>query len=124
MFTDVIYSNAFDTHDLIFVPQRDSSPAMWAEPNECLWDAPGNFITSVPLKEIYTSFYNLSTELGHLIGFFRETLNIHDIEWPYVINEVEELKRQQVITCEVARQLFAILFEKSPTEEDDKQEMR
>ena len=124
MFTDVIYSNTFDTHDLIFVPQWNSYPAMWTEPNECLWDAPGNFITSVPLKEIYTSFYNLSTELGHLIGFFREILNIHDIAWPDVIDELQELKSQQLITGEVTRQLFGILSEKSPTEEDDKQEMR
>jgi hypothetical protein len=124
MFTDVIYSNAFDTHGLIFVPQWNSYPALWTKPTECLWDAPGNFTTSVPLKEIYTSFYNLSTELGHMTGFFRDTLNIHDIGWPYVLNELEELKHHQIITGEVARQLFGILFEKSPTEEDGKQEIR
>jgi hypothetical protein len=125
MFTDVIYSNAFDNHDLIFVPQWNYFRALWTKPSECLWDAPGDFITSVPLKEIYTSsFYNLSTELGHMAGFFRETLNVHDIGWAYVINELEELKRQQIITGEVARQLFGILFIESPTEEDHKQEMR
>ena len=125
MFTDLIYRQTFETYDLIFVPQWRSKPASWTNPNECLWDAPSDFMTKVPLKEIYTSFfYDLSTELGHMTGIFRGTLNIDDIDWPDVIDELEELKRQQSITGEVARQLFGILSEKSPTEEDDKQEMR
>lgn len=125
MFTDLIYRNVFDTYDLIFVPQWKSKPASWTKPNECLWDAPSDFMTKVPLKEIYTSsFYDLSTELGHMTGIFRGTLNIYDIDWPDVIDELEELKRQQSIAGEVVRQLFGILSEKSPTEEDAKQEMR
>jgi hypothetical protein len=59
-----------------------------------------------------------------MTGIFRGTLNIDDIDWPHVIDELEELKRQPSITGEVVRQLFGILSEKSPAEEDDKQEMR
>jgi len=82
-------------------------------------------MTMVPLKEIYTSsFYDLSTELGHRTGIFRGILDIDNIDWPNVIDELEELKRQQSITGEVVRQLFGILSEKSPTEENGKQEMR
>ena len=125
MFTDLIYRNTFDTYNLIFVPQWKSRPASWTKPNECLWDAPSDFMTKVPLKEIYTSsFYDLSTELGHMTGIFRGALNIDDIDWPDVVDELEELKRQQSIKGEVVRQLFGILSEKLPTEEDDKQEMR
>lgn len=57
-------------------------------------------------------------------GFFRGTLNIDDIDWPDVIDELEELKRQRITTGEVARQLFGILSEKPPTREGDKQQMR
>jgi hypothetical protein len=82
-------------------------------------------MTKVHLKEIYTnSFYDLSTELGHMTEFFRGTLNIDDIDWSDVIDELGELKRHQSITGEVVRQLFKILSEKSPTEEDDKEDMR
>lgn len=125
MFTDFIYRNSFDTYDLIFVPQWKSKPASWTKPNQCLWDAPSDFMTKVPLKEIYTSsFHDLSTELGHVTEFFRETLGIDDIDWLDVIDELEELKRQQSITGEAVRQLFVILSEKSPTEEHDKRKMR
>jgi hypothetical protein len=125
MFTNLIYSDAFNDYGLIFVPQRNSLPALWTEPNECLWDAPIDFMTKVPLKEICaSSSSNLRTELGHMTEFFRWTLNINDIDWPDVIDELEELKCQQIITGEMARQLFGILSENSPTEEHDKQEMR
>jgi hypothetical protein len=125
MFTDVINSNAFNNHNLIFVPQWNSFRAFCTKPDTCLWDAPSNFIIKVPIKEIYTSsFYDLSTELGHTSELFRGTLKINDIDWTDVIDELEELKRQQITTGEVARQLFGILSEKSPTREGDKEQMR
>jgi hypothetical protein len=100
-------------------------PASWREPNECLWDAPGDFITKVPLKEIYiSSFQDLDVDLDYVAGFFRGILEIDDIDWLDVISELEELKRQATIRSEGVRQLYGILFEKSPTGEDDKREMR
>lgn len=100
-------------------------PASWKEPDECLWDAPSDFITMVPLKEIYTSsLRDLSVELDHLAGFFRRTLDIDDIAWSHVISELEEMKRQPIISGEVVRQLYGILSEKSPTQGDGKERMR
>jgi hypothetical protein len=125
MFTDLIYRRTFNAYKLIFVPQWKSKPASWTKPIDCLWDAPGDFMTKVPLKEIYTSsFYDLSTELGHMAGIFRGVLNIEDIDWHDVIHELKELKRQQSITGEVVRQLLGILSDKSPTGEIGKQSMR
>ncbi len=100
-------------------------PASWEKPNKCLWDAPSDFITKIPLKEIcVSSFPYLEVELDHMAGFFRGTVEIDDIDWPDVISELEELKRQPTTTVEVVRQLYGILFEKSPILEVDKQEMR
>jgi hypothetical protein len=125
MLTDLNYRTSFETYDLIFVPPWKSKPASWEEPDECLWDAPSDFITKVPLKEIYaSSFQDLDVELDHMAGFFRGTLDIDDIDWLDVISELEELKRQPTVTGEVVRQLYGILFEKSPILEVDKQQMR
>jgi len=94
-------------------------------PSWCLWDAPDYFTTKVPLKEVYSSSFNISsTELGHMAGFFRDTLSINDINWHDVVSELEELQHQQSITVEVAKQLFSIIAEKSPAEEDGRREMR
>jgi hypothetical protein len=100
-------------------------PATWRAPDECLWDAPSDFITQVPLKEIYKcSCQNLGVELDHVAAFFRKTLDIPDIDWPDVIDELDELKLQPVIKGEVVRQLYRILFASSPIPEDDSQEIR
>ena len=56
--------------------------------------------------------------------FFRETLSITDVDWDDVVQELEELKQQQSITSEVAKQLFGIIAEKPPTDEYDNEEMR
>jgi hypothetical protein len=81
-------------------------PASWKELNECLWDAPSNLITKVPLKEIYiSSFQDLDVELDHIAGFFRRTLDIDDIDWLDVISELKELKRQPTIRGEGVCQL-------------------
>ncbi|KAE9369948.1 hypothetical protein N431DRAFT_381328 [Stipitochalara longipes BDJ] len=116
---------SFENYELVFVPPWNSSPASWREPQECLWDAPSDFITAVPLKEIYiSSFQDSNFELDHIAGFFR-TLGIDDIDWPDVTYELEELKRQPTVTGEVVRRLYGILFEKSPTIlEDDIQQIR
>lgn len=125
IFADWICRSTFEEHQLIFVPQWKSEPAFWTDPDECLWDAPSDFMTKVPLKEIYTSFFHdLSAALERMEEFFRDTLKIDDIDWLDVIEELTELKAQQSITSEVARQLFGTLCKKSPTEEDDKQKMR
>ncbi|KAH7378152.1 hypothetical protein BKA64DRAFT_585931 [Cadophora sp. MPI-SDFR-AT-0126] len=117
--------DAFDTHNLIFVPQYQSELALWTRPDECLWDAPSSFCTKVPLKKIYTSvFSGASTELGHVATFFRETLGIDDIDWRNVIEELEDWKHEENIRCEVVRQLFSTLSENLPTDEDERQEMR
>ena len=100
-------------------------PASWEEPEKCLWDAPSDFITKVPLKEIYvSSFQDLDVELDHVAGFFHGTLDIDDIDWLDVIFELEELKLQPTIRSEGVRQLYGILFEKSPILEADQREMR
>jgi len=125
MFTDLNYRRSFEEYDLIFVPSWNSMPASWREPFECLWDAPSNFTTKVPLKEIYvSSFQDLGVELDNIAGFFRGTLEIDDIDWSNVISELEELKSQPPIRSEVVRQLYSILFEKSPILEVDEQKMR
>jgi hypothetical protein len=125
MFTDLNYRDSFESYDLIFVPPWKSMPASWKEPDECLWDAPSDFITKVPLKEIYiSSFQDSDIELDHIAGFFRGTLDIDDIDWLDVISELEELKRQPTIRGERVRQLYGILSEKSTTGEANKQEMR
>lgn len=100
-------------------------PASWKEPDECLWDAPSDFMTKVPLKEIYvSSFQDRGVELDHIAGFFRGTLDIDDIGWVDVIDELEELKLQPTIRREGVRQLYGILFEKSSILEFDIREMR
>lgn len=82
MFIDLNYRGSFHYDELIFVPSWKSMPASWKKPDECLWDAPGDFITKVPLKEIYVSeFQNLSVELDHVAEFFSGTLDIPDIDW-------------------------------------------
>jgi hypothetical protein len=125
MFTDLNYRYSFETDDLIFVPTWKSIPASWKAPNECLWNAPSDFITKVPLKEIYvSSFQGLDFELDHIAGFFRGTLDIDDIDWVDVIDELKELKLQPTIRGEGARQLYGILFEKSPILESHKRKMR
>lgn len=125
MLTDLNGRTSFENYYLIFVPPGNSIPASWNKPNECLWDAPSDFVTKVPLKEIYVSaFQDLDVELDNMAGFFRGTLDIRDIDWLDVISELEELKRQPTTTGEVVRQLYVVLFEKSPILEIDKQEMR
>ncbi len=125
MLTDLTYRTSFETYDLIFVPPWKSSSASWEEPDNCLWDAPSDFITKVPLKEIYvSSFQDLDVELDRMAGFFRGILDIDDIDWRDVISELEELKRQPIVTGEVVRQLYGILFEKSPIQENHKEQMR
>jgi hypothetical protein len=66
----------------------------------------------------------LDVELDHVAGFFRGILDIDDIDWLDVIYELGELKRQATIRGEGVRQLYGILFEKSPTGEGEKREMR
>lgn len=97
-----------------------STKASWKYPEECLWDAPSDFTGKVPLKEIYSSsFQKLVVELDRIAGFFRETLEILDIESYDVINELEDLKLQPSVNAEVIQRLYGILFAKLPTEESD-----
>lgn len=125
MLTDLNDRTFFETYDLIFVPPWKSMPASWKEPDECLWEAPSDFITKVPLKEIYvSSFRELDVEPDHMTGFFRGTLGINDIGWRDAISELKELKRQPTIRGEVVQQLYGILVEKSPILEVSKQVMR
>jgi hypothetical protein len=82
-------------------------------------------MTKVPLKEIYTSSFNgLNTELGHITEFFCSTLKIYHIGWPNIIDELEELKYEESVSSEVVQQLFTILFDQSPTEQDETEKMR
>ena len=121
----ITYRMAFGDHKLILVPQWKSKKATWTSPISCLWDAPCDFKTKVPLKAIYTSSFNSSsTELSHIMEFFRNTVSITDVGWDDVVEELEELKQQQSITSEVAKQLFGIIAEKPPTDEYDNEEMR
>lgn len=123
--TDLNYRAIFNDSGLIFVPPWKSMPASWKEPDDCLWDAPSDFITKIPLKEIYvSSFQNLDFTLDHVADLFRGTLEIPDIDWPSVIAELEELKLQPTIKGEVVRQLYSILLEKLQSPEVDRQEIR
>lgn len=123
--TDWDYSDTFPEYPLIFVPTCKSTPASWRYPNECLWDAPSDFTSKVPLKEIYSSsFENLGVGLDHLAGFFRETLKIPDIDCDDVLNELEDLKLQPSVKGEVIRHLYGILFVKLPAQEDKSQKIR
>jgi hypothetical protein len=117
------YRVEFNAAKLIFVPPWMSMLASWKKPKKCLWDVPGDFITKVPLKEIYvSSFQDLGVELDHAEAFFHGALNIPEIDWPDVITELEKLKLHPAIRGEVVRQLYGILFAKFPNPEVDSQE--
>ena len=125
MLTDLNYRRSFESHKLIFVPPWNSMPASWKAPDDCLWDAPSDFITMVPLKEVYnSSFPDSRAELDHLTGFFLDTLEIGEIDWRDVISELEELKSQPAVTGEIVRRLYGIILDKSPVQEYEKQIMR
>jgi hypothetical protein len=72
--------NYFREIPAIFVPARGQHRAVWANPDDCLWEAPADFETKNPLESIYKeNVFRSDTNAAVLQQFFRRTLKILNI---------------------------------------------
>ncbi|RYP79682.1 hypothetical protein DL769_002822 [Monosporascus sp. CRB-8-3] len=88
----------------------------WVSPSECLWDAPDNMISMKPLKPLYqAAFAGTRFDLDELEGFFHKVLQVQDLTYAHIIDEIMTLKRRHkhAVDLQTLRQLYEKLHEAS-----------
>ncbi|KAK5994782.1 hypothetical protein PT974_03165 [Cladobotryum mycophilum] len=96
---------SFDEYDdLIFVPAQGDQKETWAEPNECLWEAPLIMTTKHPLKNLYK--YSLDTDkMIYLSYFLQQILSIPNASYSDLTMELEHPRESG---CENFDQILAL----------------
>jgi hypothetical protein len=75
-------------NDLILAPSCNGAPSTWTWDGNCRWDAPEYMTTKRPLLPAMSQFNN-----ALLTVFFRDTLQVKDVDWLDLICELGARKR-------------------------------
>ena len=72
------------------------STALWVRPEECLWDAPLDFLTKYPLKAVLKTVLQCSLdEMATLFDFFQTTLCVPLMAWADLVTELSVLREEE-----------------------------
>ncbi|KAK8875288.1 hypothetical protein PGQ11_005802 [Apiospora arundinis] len=95
----------------IYVPQYGSRFARWADPYQCVWQAPNGASTIAmnSLSHLYS--HHFRSEAGQLDSFFLETLGIQrEFDLSDVVWEIEKIKSVGNIDLDVVHKLYKFLY--------------
>ncbi|KAK3941989.1 hypothetical protein QBC46DRAFT_257257 [Diplogelasinospora grovesii] len=81
----------FEKSDYIFVPAQKGHDARWANPDDCLWEAPPDMMSKYSLKHLYAPLLG-GDQMELLSRFFQQTLSIPGASWSDLTAELEELR--------------------------------
>lgn len=97
----------------MFVPAGNGGNAVWEQPSSCRWDAPEYLTVAYPLRARYlAAFAGSDVNVDKLGLFFQRTLDIPDLSWQDIIDELSALKKSPQIKGNVVRQLYELLDDK------------
>lgn len=92
---------------MVFVP----SSGLWSELDDCLWDAPSDLLSKHALLPEYTAALpNSDFDIGRLAQFFKGTLDIPDMAWGHIIDELKAVKEKSREYCDSREDLIRELY--------------
>lgn len=80
----------FEEEEYVYVPKLDEDDddiAIWASPDQCLWEGPNMILTKFPLQHLYEQFVPRD-KLFQLSAFFKQALDIMPASWADVTAEL------------------------------------
>ncbi|RYO85251.1 hypothetical protein DL766_000105 [Monosporascus sp. MC13-8B] len=99
----------------------------WVSPSECLWDAPDNMVSMKPLKPLYqAALAGTRLDMDELEGFFRKVLQVQDLTYAHIIDEIMALRRKykHAVDLQYLRQLYEKLHQFVEGYEVDRNQIR
>ncbi|KAK8097421.1 hypothetical protein PG984_016560 [Apiospora sp. TS-2023a] len=94
----------------IYIPQNGSRDARWANPDECVWQAPtgASTITLNSLSHLYSQHFR--SEAGELSAFFLDTLGIRrKCTWETIVDEIRAIKSGGNSDLDAVHRLYKFL---------------
>jgi hypothetical protein len=76
-------------------------PPSWTYPGCCRWDAP-DYMTTI--WALLPSLSHLNTSI--LTIFFQKTLDIDDVSWVDLANELEEIKDESKLDLKIVQDIY------------------
>lgn len=92
----------------VLVPDLSEDKVIWANPKDCLWEAPSGMISKYSLQQMYESMSS-EENMGFLTFLFRDILEIRDVTWGDVVDELKALKEFGYEEFDLPRQLYGYL---------------
>ncbi|KAK7403350.1 hypothetical protein QQX98_010871 [Neonectria punicea] len=117
--------NFFTKHELIFVPSSDDFEACWAEPSDCLWDAPPTFETRYSLVSRFEPLLTHRQEDQRFMeGLFRDVLEVPNCSWRDILNELEYASQSDYGYPEAIPELYDRLHLMAGLTKEDEEEIK
>ncbi|TVY16404.1 hypothetical protein LARI1_G008274 [Lachnellula arida] len=96
--------NFINNEELILAPSRLEGLPSWTCQVNCFWDAPDYLITTIPLLPYLSRFNTTNTTV--LTAFFQETLDIPDVSWGNLTDELDKRQMENLQDMKINQDIY------------------